>query len=234
MKNYPDTSLPITSWAEDDRPREKLQHKGRQALSDAELLAILLGTGSRNESAVALAKRILISVDNNLNELGKRSLSDLMKFKGIGKAKAISIAAAMELGRRHRTASFLEKPIITCSRDAYLVLAPLLLDHPHEEFWMLLLNKSNKVIGKLQMSIGGTDATIVDSKVIFRKALEGQAVSIIVCHNHPSGRLRPSEADLNLTKKLKEAGEIVGVKLMDHLIIADGGYYSFADEGALA
>ena len=233
MENYTPESLPITAWAEDDRPREKLMNLGRHVLSDAELLAILLGSGSRNESAVSLSKRILQSVDNNLAQLGKQTLSELMKFKGIGEAKAITIAAAMELGRRRQASSFLERPVITCSRDAYLAIAPSLMDHLHEEFWMLLLSKSNKMIGKVQMSSGGTDATIVDRKMIFRKAIEGQATSIVVCHNHPSGRLRPSTADLDLTKKIKESGKILGVQLMDHLIIGDGGYYSFADEGVL-
>ena len=233
MENYTPASLPITAWAEDDRPREKLQRLGRHVLSDAELIAILLGSGSRNESAVALSKRILQSVDNNLNQLGKQTLAELMKFKGIGEAKAIAITAALELGRRRQASDFIERPVITCSRDAYLVMAPSLMDHPHEEFWMLLLNKSNKIIGKIQMSTGGTSATIVDVKIIFRKAIEGQATSIVVCHNHPSGRLRPSEADLGLTKKIKESGKILGVHLLDHLIIGDGGYYSFADEGVL-
>ena len=233
MENYTLNSLPITAWAEDDRPREKLQKFGRNVLSDAELLAILLGSGSRNESAVSLSKRILQSVDNNLNQLGKQTLSELMKFKGIGEAKAITIAAALELGRRRQASDLVERPIITCSRDSYLAIAPSLMDHSHEEFWMLLLNKGNKMISKVQMSTGGTDATVVDIKILFRKAIEGQATSIIVCHNHPSGRLRPSQADLDLTKKIKESGNMLGVQLLDHLIIGDGGYYSFADEGIL-
>ena len=233
MENYTPHSLPITAWAEDDRPREKLQNLGRHVLSDAELLAILLGSGSPKETAVALSKRILQSVENNLNLLGKQTLAELMKFKGIGEAKAITIAAALELGRRRQASDFVERPVITCSRDSYLAIAPYLLDHPHEEFWMLLLNRANKMIGKVQMSSGGTDATIVDVKIIFRKAIEGQAVSIVVCHNHPSGRLRPSEADLELTNKIKESGKIIGINLLDHIIIGDGGYYSFADEGIL-
>ncbi|MFQ5448956.1 MAG: DNA repair protein RadC, partial [Saprospiraceae bacterium] len=209
------------------------QSKGRQSLSDAELLAILLGSGSRNESAVALAKRILTSVSNNLNELGKRSLAELMKFKGIGEAKAIAIAAALELGRRRQVSGFIARPVITSSSEAYQVIAPMLLDLPHEEFWMLLLSKSNKVISKDKMSTGGTDATIVDAKIVFKKAIEGRAHAIIVCHNHPSGNLRPSQSDLDLTRKLKEAGEIIGLKVLDHLIIGDGGYYSFVDEGVM-
>ena len=233
METYPPSSLPITAWAEDDRPREKLQSKGRQSLSDAELLAILLGSGSRNESAVALAQRILGTVSNNLNELGKCSLAELMKFKGIGEAKAITIAAAMELGRRRQASGFLERPIITCSRDAYLVVAPMLMDLPHEEFWLLLLSKRNKVMGREKMSTGGQDATVVDVKMVFRKAIEGSAASIVVCHNHPSGSLRPSPVDIDLTKKLKSAGDIIGLPVLDHLIVADGGFFSFADEGMM-
>lgn len=234
MENYPPpNSLPITAWSEDDRPREKLLNKGRQALSDAELLAIVIGSGSRAESAVSLAKRILASASNNLNELGRVSLAELMKFKGIGEAKAISIAAALELGRRRHASLNLEKPQVRSSKDAFHALYPLVSDLPHEEFWVLLLNKANKIIGSEKISAGGTDATLVDAKVLFRKAIEGQAVSIILCHNHPSGNLKPSQADVDLTKKLKQGGEIVGVQVLDHLIIADGKYYSFADAGAL-
>jgi DNA repair protein RadC len=234
MENYPPTpSLPITAWAEDDRPREKLLTKGRLALSDAELIAILLGSGSRNESAVDLAKRILKSVEKNLNELSKLSLADLMKFKGIGEAKAITIAAALELGRRRQTSDFLELPVIKSSSDAYRAIAPVLQDLPHEEFWILILNKGNKVLGKEQLSIGGTDATIVDARIVFRKAIEAKAISIIVCHNHPSGTMRPSPADVELTRKLKGAGEVLGIPVLDHLIVVDKGYFSFADEGIL-
>lgn len=234
MENYPpNPSMPITAWAEDDRPREKLLNKGRLALSDAELLAILLGSGSRNESAVDLAKRILNSVERNLNELSKLSLVDLMKFKGIGEAKAITIAAALELGRRRQTSEFLELPVIRGSSDAFRCIAPVLQDLPHEEFWLLILNKANKVLGKEQVSIGGTDATIVDARIVFRKAIEAKAISIIVSHNHPSGTMRPSQADIDLTRKLKNAGEILGIPVLDHLIIVDKGYYSFADEGMM-
>lgn len=234
MENYqPTPSLPITAWAEDDRPREKLLNKGRLALSDAELLAILLGSGSRNESAVDLAKRILNSVEKNLNELSKLSLTDLMKFKGIGEAKAITIAAALELGRRRQLSDFLELPIIKSSSDAYRMIAPFLKDLDHEQFWILILNKGNKVLGREQVSIGGTDATIVDARIIFRKAIEAKAISIILCHNHPSGTLRPSPADVELTRKLKNAGEVLGLPVLDHLIVTDKGYFSFSDEGIL-
>ena len=233
MKNYPATSLPITAWAEDDRPREKLQYKGRQALSDAELLAILIGSGSRHESAVALSKRILQSAGNNLNELGKKSIEALMEFKGIGEAKAITIAAAMELGRRRRAADMLKRPVIQSSFDAYQYLAPSLLDLRHEEFWVLFMDRGNKVIDKAQVSIGGMDATIADGKIIFRKAIEKQAASIVLSHNHPSGTLRPSQADIDLTMKLKRAALLLDMRVMDHLIVADGGYFSFMDEGMM-
>ncbi len=234
MTNYPPVpSLPITAWAEDDRPREKLLAQGRQALSDAELIAILIGSGSRDESAVSLSQRILDSVGKNLNELGKRPIAELMKFKGIGEAKAITIAAALELGRRRTAADLPDRPEIRGSRDAYQILAPLLLDLPHEESWVLFLSKKNKVIGKTKLSIGGTDATIMDAKIVFRKALEGMAAAIIVAHNHPSGTLRPSQADIDLTRKMKTVGEAIGLPLVDHIIIADGGYYSFLDEGLI-
>lgn len=233
MENYTNVNRPITSWAEDDRPREKLLLKGRQSLSDAELLAILLGSGSKNESAVSLAQRILASVNNNLNELGKRSLSDLLEFKGVGEAKAITMIAAMELGRRRQASDSLDRPVIGGSQDAYLIAAPILADLHHEEFWMLLLSKSNKVISKEKMSSGGMDATIVDLKLVFGKAIEKRAVSIICCHNHPSGNTRPSQADIELTKKLKNAGEILGISVLDHLIISDKSYFSFADEGLM-
>ncbi len=234
MANYPPLpNLPITAWAEDDRPREKLLAQGRQALSDAELIAILIGSGSRDESAVSLSQRILDSVGNNLNDLGKRSIAELMKFKGIGEAKAITIAAALELGRRRTAADLPDRPEIRGSRDAYQILAPLLLDLPHEESWVLFLSKKNKVIGKTKLSVGGTDATIMDAKIVFRKALEGMAAAIIVAHNHPSGTLRPSQADIELTKKMKTVGEAIGLPLLDHIIIADGGYYSFLDEGLI-
>ncbi len=234
MENYrPTPSLPITAWAEDDRPREKLLNKGRLALSDAELLAILLGSGSRNESAVELARRILLSVGNNFNELGKLSLSDLMKFKGVGEAKAITIAAALELGRRRQSTDPLELPVIKSSNDAYQLIAPVLMDLPHEEFWILALNKGNKLLGREQLSTGGTDATVVDARMIFRKALEAKATAIILCHNHPSGTLRPSAADVQLTQKMKVAGDALGIPVLDHLIVADKQYFSFADEGMM-
>ena len=232
MQNYPlPPNLPITAWAEDDRPREKLMALGRQVLSDAELIAILIGSGTPKESAVSLSQRILDSVGKNLNDLGKRSIAELMKFKGIGEAKAITIVAAMELARRRQTSDLPEYPEIRGSRDAYNILGPLLLDLPHEESWVLFLNKKNKVIGQDKLSIGGTDATIMDCRIVFRRGLEGMAAAIIVAHNHPSGTLRPSQADVDLTKKMKIMGETIGMPLVDHLIIADGGYFSFLDQG---
>ncbi len=230
---YSKTSLNIKAWAEEDRPREKLLAKGKHNLSDAELLAILLGSGSRDETAVSLAQRILMSVDNDLNDLGKRSVAELVKFKGIGDAKAITVVAALDLGRRRQLSDIRERPKIKSSRDAYNVIAPIIIDLPHEEFWMLLLNRANKVLGREQISIGGTGSTIVDAKILFRKAIEGKASSLILCHNHPSGNLHPSQMDLALTKRLKKAGELIEIPIIDHLIISDGGYYSFADEGAL-
>ncbi len=233
MENYLVKNLAITAWAEEDRPREKLLQKGKHNLTDAELLGILLGSGSRNQTAVGLAQDILRSTSNDLNELGKRSISDFMKFKGIGEAKAITIAAALELGRRRQLTNIKDHPKITCSRDSYNAIAPLLMDLPHEEFWILLLNQANKVIDRKQVSLGGTTGTVVDAKVIFRKAIEGQAVYLILAHNHPSGNIQPSIQDINLTKKLVEAGNILSIKILDHLIIGEKSYYSFADEGRI-
>lgn len=233
MENYTTSNLAITAWAEEDRPREKLLTKGKHNLSDAELLGILLGSGSREQTAVGLAQTILRSTGNDLNELGKRSIAELMKFKGIGDAKAITIVAALELGRRRQLTDIKDKPKIVCSRDSYNTIAPILMDLPHEEFWILLLNQANRVIGRKQVSMGGTTGTVVDAKVVFKKAIEGQAVSIILSHNHPSGSLYPSQADLHLTQKLKSAGKVLDIKVLDHLIISERGYYSFADEGTM-
>lgn len=225
------TNFPITHWSEDDRPREKLMLKGRSALSDAELIAILIGSGNRNESAVDLSKRILASVDNNLNALGKLTLSQLMNFKGIGEAKAISIIAAMELGRRRRAEDAAELTKITSSKKVFEIMQPIIGELPHEEFWVLYLNNSNKVISKIQQSKGGITGTMVDSRLVFKTALELSATAVILCHNHPSGSLMPSDADKQLTKKIKLAGDSLDVKVLDHLIITETKYYSFADEG---
>lgn len=219
----------IKGWAEADRPREKLLQKGRAVLSDAELIAILIGSGSRNESAVALSKRILNKAGNHLQELGKMSVMDLMKFKGIGEAKAITIAAALELGRRRASTEPVKKPQITCSRDAYQLLRVHLQDISHEEMWMLLLNKGGYVVHKMQLHVGGTAQTVVDVKMIMKTALEHLAHGVILAHNHPSGTLRPSAADDKVTKKIYKAGQLLDVKLHDHLIITDGGFWSFAD-----
>jgi len=221
----------IKYWSEDDKPREKLMLKGKSVLSDAELIAILIGSGSRNESAVELSKRILASVDTNLNALGKMSLAQLMNFKGIGEAKAISIIAALELGRRRRTEDAVELTKITSSKIVFEIMQPLIGELPHEEFWILYLNNSNKVIYKSQLSKGGITGTLVDVRLVFKMGLELGATGIILCHNHPSGALHPSDADKQITKKLKQAGESLEIKVLDHLIITETGYYSFADEG---
>ncbi len=233
MEPYSKNNLTIKSWAEEDRPREKLLAKGKQNLSDAELLAILLGSGSRDETAVGLAQRILKSVENDLNELGRRSIAELTKFKGMGEAKSITVVAAMELGRRRQLTDVKERPQIRSSRDAWQVIAPILMDLAHEEFWILLLNRANKVMSREQISLGGVAGTVVDAKIVFRKAIEGMASSIILVHNHPSGNLQPSQQDIDLTRKLKKAGETLDIAVLDHLIIAESSYFSFADENLL-
>jgi DNA repair protein RadC len=224
--------FPITNWSEDDRPREKLMLKGKNALSDAELIAILIGSGSRNESAVDLSKRILTSVDT-LNSLGKMSLAQLTNFKGIGEAKAIAIIAALELGRRRRAEDIVELTKITSSKIVFEIMQPVIGELPHEEFWVLFLNNSNKVILKSQLSKGGISGTIVDVRLVFKLALENGATGLILCHNHPSGGLIPSDADKQITKKIKSAGDNLDVKVLDHLIITETKYYSFADQGIL-
>lgn len=226
-------NISIKDWADDDRPREKLLIKGKGALSDAELIAILIASGNRDESAVELSKRILQSLGNNLNRLAKLSVNDLIKFKGIGEAKAISIIASLELGRRRRTADVLEKDNIGGSKDAFQVLQLKLEDLPHEEFWVMLLNRANKVIDTKLVGRGGVSSTVVDSKVIFSFALESLASGIILAHNHPSGNLKPSNSDIRLTKKLVDAGKIMEVPILDHIIVGDNDYFSFADEGLI-
>lgn len=221
----------IKQWAEDDKPREKLMLKGKQALSDAELIAILIGSGSRNESAVSLSKRILASVDNNLNALGKLSLKQLMEFKGIGEAKAISIAAALELGRRRRVEETVELKKISSSKAVFEIMQPLIGELPHEEFWVLYLNNSNKVIHKSQLSKGGIAGTVVDIRLVFKMALEQNAVGLVLCHNHPSGKLEASNSDKEITQKIKLAGEQLEIRVLDHIIITEKGYLSFQDEG---
>jgi DNA repair protein RadC len=223
--------FPITNWSEDDKPREKLMLKGKSVLSDAELIAILIGSGSRNESAVDLSKRILASVDNNLNALGKLSLSQLMQFKGIGEAKAISIIAALELGRRRRGEDAVELKKITSSKIIFEIMQPIIGELSHEEFWIIYMNNSNKVIAKSQLSKGGITGTLVDVRIVFKTALEMGATALILCHNHPSGTLIPSDADKQITKKLKLAGDSLEIKVLDHLIVTETSYFSFVDEG---
>lgn len=224
-------SFPITNWSEDDKPREKLMLKGKSVLSDAELIAILIGSGSRNESAVGLSKRILLSVDNNLNALGKLSIQQLMNFKGIGEAKAISIIAAMELGRRRRVEDAIELKKITSSKMIFEIMQPIIGELPHEEFWVLYLNNSNKVLSKSQLGKGGITGTVVDVRLVFKAAIEMCATGLILCHNHPSGTLVPSDADKQITKKLKAAGQNLDIHVLDHIIIAENGFYSFNDDG---
>ena len=222
---------PINQWAEDDRPREKFLLKGKSSLSDSELLAILIGSGSRNESAVQLCQRILYSANNNLSQLGKLSIKQLTEFKGIGEAKAISIAAALELGRRRRAEDAVELEKITSSRSVFEIMQPIIGELPHEEFWVLYLNNSNKVIHKAQLSKGGITGTVVDSRIIFKTALEYNATSLILTHNHPSGKLLASNADREITKKIKLAGQQLDILVIDNIIITETGFYSFNDEG---
>lgn len=233
MKKHQEKSFSIKQWNEDDRPREKLRLKGKSALSDAELIAILIGSGNRQESAVDLAKRILNSVDNNINKLVKLNITNLCEFNGIGEAKAISIITALELGKRQRLEEALVLPKITSSKAVFKIMQPILEDLNHEEFWVIYLNNSNKIIKKIALSKGGITGTLVDIRLLFKIAIEHTAVSIILCHNHPSNKLQPSNEDLKITKKIKEAGTILDIKLLDHLIITKTGYFSFADENIL-
>lgn len=227
------TSFSIKNWSQDDQPREKLLYKGKAALSDAELVAILIGSGNRQESAVGLCKRILAHTDNNLNALGKLSIKQLTAFKGIGEAKAISIIAALELGRRRRGEEALEKKKITSSRSVFELMQPTLGELQHEEFWIIYLNNSNKVIDKNQLSKGGITGTLVDVRLVLKKALEVGATGLILVHNHPSGSLKPSEADKQTTTKLKTASRSLDIKVLDHLIITEKAYFSFADQNIL-
>jgi len=227
------SSFSIKHWSQDDQPREKLLNKGKAALSDTELVAILIGSGNKNESAVDLCKRILASVDNNLSELGKLSTKQLMAFKGIGEAKAVTIAAALELGRRRRGEEALEKKKITSSVSVFELMQPIIGELPHEEFWIIYMNNSNKVIQKNQLSKGGITGTLVDVRLVLKNAIEVGATGIILAHNHPSGTLKPSIADKQLTQKLKTAGESLDIKVLDHLIITEKAYFSFADENLL-
>lgn len=229
----PTSTLKILSWAEEDRPREKLLLKGKSALSDAELIAILIGSGTRSLSAVDVGKLVLAQAGNNLNELARFSVKELQKIKGIGEAKAISIVAALELGRRRKETEFTQKTRITSSNDIYQLMKPELMDLPKEEFWVLLLNRANRLIRKERISSGGISGTVADPKIIFKSALEHYASSLILIHNHPSGNLKPSDADLELTRKMKAAGKLLEIPVLDHLIFSDTGYLSFTDEGLM-
>lgn len=223
----------IKEWDDADRPREKLLAKGKQALSDAELIAILLGSGSRNESAVDLSKRILYSAGHNLTELSKMSITELMNFKGIGEAKAISIVAAMELGRRRRGAEVMKRKKVGSSKDVFEIFQAEVADSPYEEFWILLLSRSNKIMKKVKISDGGVSGTVADPKRIFREAIDNMASAMILCHNHPSGNIQPSSADKALTRKIVDGAKNFDISVLDHIIVGDENYYSFADEGVM-
>ncbi|VAW18300.1 UPF0758 family protein [hydrothermal vent metagenome] len=227
------TSLSIKNWSDDDKPREKLVRKGKAVLSDAELIAILIGSGSRNESAVGLSKRILASVNNNLNNLGKLTIKQLTQFKGIGEAKAVTIAAALEMGRRRRGEEAQKITKINASADVFELLQPIIGELEHEEFWIVYLNNSNKVLHTAQLSKGGITGTLVDVRLVMRQALEFGAIALVLAHNHPSGTLKPSGADKQITQKLKAAAMALDIKILDHLIITQKDYFSFADEKLL-
>ena len=233
MENSYRQSLNIKSWAEEDRPREKLLLKGKAVLSDAELIGILIASGTKDKSAVDVARDILSSVGNKLNGLAKLTVKDLMKFKGIGEAKAITIVSALELGRRKKETEPDKQLQISNANDVYATIKPHLEDLKHEEFWILILNRRNQIIKKQLISSGGVSGTVADPKIIFNAALQELASSIVLIHNHPSGNLKPSQSDIGLTKKLKSAGDVLEIPIMDHLIYTDDGYYSFADEGML-
>jgi DNA repair protein RadC len=225
--------LSIKNWAEADRPREKLLEKGRQTLSDAELIAILLGSGTKELSAVELAKKILHQTGNDLNKLGKLSIKELMQHKGIGEAKAITIAAALELGRRRKDTDSKQQAVIKSSKEAYEFISPYLSDLHHEEFWAIYLSRNNTVIYQSKIGQGGINATIADIRIILKTAIEHLASGIIICHNHPSGNIKPSESDITLTQKIKEAAKLMDINLIDHIIFTDKSYFSFADEAKL-
>ncbi|MDR2057535.1 MAG: DNA repair protein RadC [Dysgonamonadaceae bacterium] len=233
MKEYY-TRLRIKEWAEEDRPREKLMRKGVNALSDAELLAIIIGSGNKEETVVDLSQRILQLANNDINILGKMSVQQLItNFKGIGEAKAIGIVAALELGKRRKISEISEKKKITCSKDIYDIFHPLLCDLFYEEFWTLLLNRANRIIDKIKIGQGGISEVLVDTKLIYKESIERLATNIILCHNHPSGNVRPSKQDDEVTMKIKKGIEILDMFLIDHIVLCDGKYYSYADEGRI-
>lgn len=226
--------ISIKDWSVDDRPREKLLQQGSRSLSDTELLAILLGSGTVAISAVELSRTIMNDAGQSLQQLGKKTLKELMIHKGIGEAKAITIAAAMELGRRRAMEMPTQVMKITCAQDAFKILQPIIGELPHEEFWILLLDNSNKVLEKHQISKGGITATHVDHRLLFKKAIAAGAVALILAHNHPSGTLKPSTADRDITRKIRAAGETLDIKVLDHLIVTQQGYYSFADNNEMS
>lgn len=225
--------LTINQWAEEDRPREKMMLHGVSALSNAELLAILIGSGNTEDSAVELMRKVLAEYHNNLSALGKASIDELCRFKGIGPAKAITILAASELGKRRKDEGVGERLTILSSKDVYECLYPLMCDLPTEEFWVLLLNQAAKVIDKVKISAGGLTATAVDVRCILREALLKRAAAIAICHNHPSGNIRPSREDDLLTKQVGQAAQCMNIRLIDHVILTDGAFYSYADEGRI-
>ena len=233
MSDQTFSPLNIKSWAEEDRPREKLITRGRSALTDAELLGILIGTGIKNMTAIDLAKLILQSVNNDLNNLALLSVKDLSKFKGIGEAKAINIVAALELGRRRKDSEKSALIYLNASKSIYEFMKPYLLDLQHEEFWVLILSQGATLLKAEKISSGGVSGTIADPRIIFKLAIENLGSSIILVHNHPSGNLQPSQADLTLTKKIQEAGKFLDVYVREHLIFSNNGYFSFADKGIL-
>lgn len=225
--------LTIKEWAIDDRPREKMIQKGASALSNAELIAILLGNGTVEDTAVGLGQKLLQMASNNLNELAKFDFQRLCKIKGIGEAKAVRLIAALELGKRRNIERVIERKKITCSNDVADIFVPQLQDLPHEEFWIVLLNRSNLIIDMNRISQGGIAGTVTDVRIILKTALDRMATQLILCHNHPSGNLQPSKEDINFTKKILEAGKLLDIQLLDHIIVANTGYYSFADNGML-
>lgn len=233
MESSNKSSTSIKNWAVDDRPREKLLGKGKESLSDSELLAILISTGSKNKSAVELAKEVLALGKNNLNELGKISLKELMTIKGIGEAKAITLAAALELGRRRQATNFLNKTYVRSSNELGEFLKTKLKDYSYEVFAVVYMNKANKINHFEIISKGGITGTVADPRIIFKKAFDVEATSIVLCHNHPSGSLKPSRQDEELTRKIKEAASYLDIKVIDHLIVSEEGYFSFADEGLI-
>ncbi len=228
-----DTKLNINQWAEEDRPREKMMRLGAEALSDAELLAILIGSGNTEESAVGLMQRVLAAAGNNLHQLGKWQVQDFARFKGMGPAKSVTVMAALELGKRRNLQERPERPAIRTSRDIYELFYPLLCDLPNEEFWILLLNPACRAINRVRISRGGLDQTTADVRTILREALLARATQLALVHNHPSGNTQPSTDDIRLTQKVQQAAQVMNIRVLDHVIVCDGAYYSFSDEGRL-